>query len=85
MQYIGIDLGGTNIAVGVVDEKGAILTQTSTPTLPERPFTHSIPRFDGPQAPWASTMRPSFTTKSIWQPTAQCGQVVRTLRTSQFR
>ena len=42
MAYIGIDLGGTNIAVGVVDEKGAILTQTSTPTLPERPFTELV-------------------------------------------
>ena len=38
MVYIGIDLGGTNIAVGIVDEKGNILAQTSTPTLPERPY-----------------------------------------------
>ena len=42
MAYIGIDLGGTNIAVGVVDEKGNILSQTSTPTLPERPFTELV-------------------------------------------
>ena len=26
MYYIGVDLGGTNIAVGLVDEKGNILS-----------------------------------------------------------
>jgi len=39
MYYIGIDLGGTNIAAGIVDENGKILAQTSTPTLKERPIT----------------------------------------------
>ena len=39
MYYIGIDLGGTNIAAGIVDETGAIVCQTSTPTLKERPIT----------------------------------------------
>ncbi len=38
MYYIGIDLGGTNIAAGIVDENGKILCQTSTPTLKERPI-----------------------------------------------
>ena len=33
MKYVGIDLGGTNIAVGIVDENGTILCQKSTPTL----------------------------------------------------
>ena len=42
MVYIGIDLGGTNIAVGIVDEKGNILAQTSTPTLAERPYTDLV-------------------------------------------
>ena len=42
MAYIGIDLGGTNIAVGVVSEAGAILAQTSTPTLSQRPFTELV-------------------------------------------
>lgn len=42
MNYIGIDLGGTNIAVGIVNEKGSILAQTSTPTLPERPYTDLV-------------------------------------------
>ena len=37
MLYLGIDLGGTNIAVGLVDEKGKILHQDSTPTLATRP------------------------------------------------
>ncbi len=32
MYYIGIDLGGTNIAVGIVDEKGNIVKKDSTPT-----------------------------------------------------
>lgn len=42
MVYIGIDLGGTNIAVGTVDEKGTILSRTSTPTLPDRPYTDLV-------------------------------------------
>ena len=37
MYYIGIDLGGTNIAAGIVDEKGKILIKDSVPTLKERP------------------------------------------------
>ena len=36
MYYIGIDLGGTNIAVGIVDEKFRIVKKGSTPTLVER-------------------------------------------------
>ncbi len=36
MIYIGVDLGGTNIAVGLVDENGKILLKGSTPTLVER-------------------------------------------------
>lgn len=35
-MYVGIDLGGTNIAVGVVNEEGKILVQDSTPTKAER-------------------------------------------------
>ncbi len=35
-HHIGIDLGGTNIAAGVVDEAGQLLTSVSLPTLPER-------------------------------------------------
>ena len=37
MYRIGIDLGGTNIAAGIVNEKFEIVTQGSTPTLPSRP------------------------------------------------
>ena len=32
-MYIGIDLGGTNIAAGVVDESGRIIYKSSVPTL----------------------------------------------------
>ncbi len=32
MYYLGIDLGGTNIALGIVDENGNILCKGSTPT-----------------------------------------------------
>ncbi len=35
-MYIGIDLGGTNIAAGLVSEDGKILCQSSTPTLNNR-------------------------------------------------
>ena len=35
---IGIDLGGTNIAAGLVDENGKIIKKLSTPTLAERGF-----------------------------------------------
>lgn len=37
MYRIGIDLGGTNIAAGIVNEKFEILAQDSTPTLADRP------------------------------------------------
>ena len=36
MYYIGIDLGGTNIAVGLVDEEGKIIHKDSVPTIRER-------------------------------------------------
>ena len=35
-MYIGIDLGGTNIAAGLVSDEGEILHQGSTPTMSER-------------------------------------------------
>ncbi len=38
MLYIGIDLGGTGIKAGVVNEKGEILSKASCPTLPERGY-----------------------------------------------
>lgn len=39
MRYaIGIDLGGTNIAVGIVTEDYKLLTKGSTPTLASRPW-----------------------------------------------
>ena len=36
MYYLGIDLGGTNIAVGIVDENHKIVRKGSTPTLASR-------------------------------------------------
>lgn len=36
MRYLGIDLGGTNIAVGLVDNSGNIIYKLSTPTLSDR-------------------------------------------------
>ena len=36
MYYIGVDLGGTNIAVGIVNEKFEIVKKGSVPTKPER-------------------------------------------------
>ena len=42
MVYIGIDLGGTNIAVGAVTEAGSILAQASVKTLAGRPFEEIV-------------------------------------------
>jgi len=36
MYYVGIDLGGTNIAAGLVDEEGKIIVKSSIPTLSHR-------------------------------------------------
>ncbi len=36
MKYIGVDLGGTNIVVGLVDEEGKIIKLLNQPTLKER-------------------------------------------------
>lgn len=41
-MYIGIDLGGTNIAVGLVDADGEIMAKDSTPTLKERNYKEII-------------------------------------------
>ncbi len=38
MYHIGIDLGGTNIAVGIVSKEGKIVKKTSVPTGAHRPF-----------------------------------------------
>lgn len=38
MYYLGIDLGGTNIAAGIVDENHKILVKGSVPTLAKRPL-----------------------------------------------
>ena len=42
MHYLGIDLGGTNIAAGIVSEDGEIINKLSTPTLPQRSFEEII-------------------------------------------
>lgn len=42
MYYIGVDLGGTNIAVGLVDEDGRIVHKDSVPTLREREYPEIV-------------------------------------------
>ncbi len=42
MVYLGIDVGGTGIKVGVVDGEGNILAQGETPTLVGRPFADIV-------------------------------------------
>ncbi len=41
-MYIGIDLGGTNIAVGCVDSFGKILSKYSSPTLSGRSYKEIV-------------------------------------------
>lgn len=41
-MYIGIDLGGTNIAVGIVDENNKVVASDSTPTLAERHWSEIV-------------------------------------------
>lgn len=41
-MYIGIDLGGTNIVAGIVDETGKIVYKANIPTLKERNYTEII-------------------------------------------
>ncbi|GHV27694.1 glucokinase [Clostridia bacterium] len=42
-HYIGVDLGGTNIACGIVTEDGRIIAETSLPTLAHRPWNEVVP------------------------------------------
>lgn len=42
MYYIGVDLGGTNIAVGIVNENGEMLKKGSVPTGAKRPADEII-------------------------------------------
>ena len=42
MYYVGIDLGGTNIAVGIVDENYKIIKKGSVPTKADRPADEII-------------------------------------------
>lgn len=41
-MYLGIDLGGTNIAAGLVTESGVIKKSVSTPTVANRPFNEIV-------------------------------------------
>ena len=42
MYYLGIDLGGTHMAIGVVNKDGSIIAKAETPTLPERPYQELV-------------------------------------------
>lgn len=41
-MYLGIDIGGTNIAAGLVDKDGKIIYKSSTPTLADRPIEEIV-------------------------------------------
>lgn len=41
-MYIGIDLGGTNIAIGIVNDKGEVLKKDSVPTLLPRNYKEIV-------------------------------------------
>ena len=46
MYYLGVDVGGTNIAVGIVDENNAIIAKASHPDARSvLGKTHSAMRF----------------------------------------
>ena len=40
--YVGIDLGGTNIKAGIVDDQGKLLNKESIKTKAERPCEEII-------------------------------------------
>lgn len=42
MYYIGVDLGGTNIAAGIVSEEGKLIRKKSIPTLRQRDYTEIL-------------------------------------------
>ncbi len=42
MLYIGIDLGGTHIASGIVDDQGQVLAKAETATLADRPYREVV-------------------------------------------
>jgi glucokinase len=42
MCFIGIDLGGTKIAAGIVDKAGQIIAQSSTDTIAQRPYQQVV-------------------------------------------
>jgi transcriptional regulator NrdR family protein len=62
MYRIGIDLGGTNIAVGLVDENMTIVKKKSTPTLAERPGEEIVADIE---AELHNTMKNEITTKAL--------------------
>lgn len=41
-KSIGIDLGGTNLRVGIVDSNGYVIAEEKFPTNPEKGYDHSI-------------------------------------------
>ncbi len=42
MFYMGVDLGGTNIAIGIVDENGNIIKKDSVPTPTQGEYTEIV-------------------------------------------
>lgn len=42
MYYIGIDVGGTGIQTGLIDDKAQVIAYNSIPTQPELPFSEQM-------------------------------------------
>ena len=42
-----VDIGGTKIAVGIVDEQGRVLSRLESPTDAKRGFPDALNRIDG--------------------------------------
>jgi glucokinase len=45
--FLGIDVGGTSIKLGLIDEVGQTRASVAIPTLPERPFRQAVKRMAG--------------------------------------
>jgi len=60
-HYIGVDIGGTNIACGLVDENGVILHKESVKTMPELGFDSVVSRI----AALVTQVKGDYTIESI--------------------
>ena len=63
MYRIGIDLGGTNIAVGVVDDHHRIVAEASLPAGAHRP-AEQVPGVPTPMEAQSAGVRPALSSAS---------------------